>query len=430
MDSDDRQRKILTIGGIILLLIVSILTLYFVFREPAPTEEVPGPTFGETSGTREGTLQERENDRTANTGIFSPTARLRLLSEEPTSGATTIFIEQLNEEGRQEIVRYNERESAHVFDIELTDLEKERISNTTIPRIYESLWTNDGERVVLRYLDDNNQTVVTYSATLVEEEEQTEGKTPYRLEGSFLQNDIVDLVVSPDKSEIFWFTKTLQESQGVISNPDGTNARVLFTSPFTEWLPQWHETGALTLTTKASGHASGFSYIVPLSTGGLNRVTGDITGLTTLTSPSGEYVLYSEGTTSTLSTYLLNTETNESSELSISTLPEKCVWQNDEILYCGVPTTLASYAYPDAWYQGKILFSDNLYSIDPQTGRTSLLYSPENRDGEIIDVYKPLLSESGDYLIFNNKHDMSLWAFTINQRDDLNLPNPDEVEGL
>lgn len=429
MELDDRQRKILAVGGIVLLLIASVLTLYFVFFPPTPGEEASNPTFGETSGSREGSREERENDRISSSGVFSPTARLRLLSEEPVAGATTLSDNLVGEEAPREIVRYNERATAHVFDIELTDLEKERISNTTVPRIYESLWTNNGARVILRYLDDDNQTIATYSAELVEEEEQTEGKTPYRLEGNFLQNNIVSLLVSPDTSEIFWLTKTLQESQGFISDSDGTNSRVLFTSPFTEWLPEWHSTNTLTLTTKASGHAEGFSYFMPL-TGELNRVLGDVTGLTTLTSPNGQYVLYSEGTARTLSTHLLNTETGTSSELSVVTLPEKCVWGSNETLYCGVPGTLSSDVYPDTWYQGKILFNDNLYAINPETSRATFVYSPENQDEEIIDVYKPFLSKSGEYLIFNNKHDMSLWAFTINQRDELNLPDPDEVEGL
>ena len=429
MDLDDRQKK-LAIGGIVLLLIATVLTLYFVFFPPTPSEEASQPTFGETSGSREGLQEDRENDRAGNTGVFSSTARLRLLSEEPVAGATTLSIDRVGDAESQEVVRYNERATAHAFDVELEDLEKERISNTTIPRIYESLWTNDGTRVILRYLDDDNQTITTYSAGLVEEEEQTEGKTPYRLEGNFLSNNIMSLVVSPDTSEIFWITKTLQESQGTISNPDGSNSRVLFTSPFTEWLPQWYIAGALALTTKASGYVDGFSYSMQLSTGELNRTLGDVTGLTTLTSPSGQYVLYSKGTTRTLSTHLLNTETDVSSELSISTLPEKCVWESDDVLYCGVPGTLSSGVYPDIWYQGKILFNDNLYAISPETGRATFLYSPENQDEEIIDVYKPLVSESGEYLIFNNKHDMSLWAFTINQREELNLPSPDEVLGL
>jgi len=414
----------------VLLIIATIFALYFVFfRTPADDTVLP-PSFGEPSGARDGVVEQREGDRTNNTGVFSPTARLRLISEEPVSGATTLLIETIGQP--EEIVRYNERETAHVFDVELTDLEKERISNTTIPHIYESLWTSDGSRVMLRYLNDNNQTITTYSAGLVEEEERTGEQTPYRLEGNFLQNDIVDLVVSPDTSEIFWITKTLQESQGVVSNPDGTNSRVLFVSPFTEWLPEWHATNTLTLTTKASGHVSGFSYAVPRSTGELNRVIGEVTGLTTLTSPSGQYVLYSEGDTRSLSTHLLNTETGDSSELSISTLPEKCVWESDDALYCGVPTTLTAHVYPDAWYQGKVLFNDTLYFINPETGRANFLYSPEKRDGEIIDVYKPFLAEGGNYLIFNNKHDMSLWAFTIkiSLGDELNLPSPDDVLGL
>jgi hypothetical protein len=429
MESNDRQKKFLIIGGGVLLIIATIFALYFVFfRTPADDTVLP-PSFGEPSGARDGVVEQREGDRTNNTGVFSPTARLRLISEEPVSGATTLLVETTEE--TEEIVRYNERETAHVYDVEIVELEKERISNTTIPRIYESLWTASGGGVILRYLDDNNETIKTYFARLVEkEDENEEGQTQFGLEGSFLQDNITHTALSPDKSKIFWLTESLQGSQGVISNPDGTSAETLFALPFSEWLPQWHSSNTLTLSTRASGHTEGFSYFMPLSTAELDRTLGDISGLTTLTSPDGRYVLYSEGTTRSLSTYLYDTLEDASSELSIKTLPEKCTWANGETLYCGVPETLTPNAYPDAWYQGKVLFTDTIYRIDLPTNKASLIYSPETRDGEIIDIYKPFVSESGDYLIFNNKHDMSLWAFTINPSDELNLPSPDEVEGL
>jgi hypothetical protein len=430
MDSSERRRRLLTIGGTFII-IATIIGLYFVFFRTPPASDVTQPTFGETSGVREGVTEQRSGDRASGAGIFSPTARLRILSEEPVSGATTLYVEKTSTEEQEEAVRYGERETAHVYDVRITGLEKERVANTTIPRIYESLWTALGSGVLLRYVDDNNETIRTYFARLVEKEgELREGQTRFDLEGNFLPDNISHVALSPDKSRIFWLTETLQGSQGVLSSPDGTSAQTLFTLPFSEWLPQWHSGSALTLSTRASGHAEGFSYYMPLSTAELNRVLGDVSGLTTLTSPTGRYVLYSEGTTRSLSTYLHDTEEGAATELSIKTLPEKCTWANEETLYCGVPTTLTATIYPDAWYQGKVLFTDTIYEIDSSSTAASLLYSPESRDGEIIDMYKPFVSESGDYLIFNNKHDMSLWAFTINQGDSLNLPGPDEVLGL
>lgn len=416
MDSGEKRRRFLIIGGIVVLIIATILAIYFVFfRTPTTIEEEPNPTFGTESGDRENVFQEREEDRTNNTGIFSPVARLRILSEEPVSGAISIL--STSEEGSEdktEFVRYNERQTGHVFDIQLADLDKERVSNTTIPRIYESLWTADGKGVILRYLDDDNETIKTYFASLVRrEEELREGETPFSLEGSFLRDNITDIVLSPSRTRVFWLSGSLQETRGVVSDPNGENIQTVFTSPFSEWLPQWVSAGVLTLTTKASGYASGFSYEVPVATGSLSRILGDIPGLTTLTSPDGRYVLYSKGTERDLSLHLFDEETGETTNFFIATLPEKCTWADDVTLYCGVPSEIEPRAYPDSWYQGKTLFVDDIYRIEADTGRASLVYSPLSQDEEIIDIYKPFMSKDGDYLIFNNKHDMSLWAFTI-----------------
>src|SRR5690606_31240096 len=202
---------------------------------------------------------------------FSPVARLRILSEEPVSGATSILVaSEADLEDEIEIVRYNERATAHVFDVELSGLDKERISNTTVPRIYESLWTSGGEGVILRYLDDDNQTIKTYHASLIEKEEELrEGETPFSLEGSFLPDNISQIVLSPTGEEIFWLTESIRGARGVISNPDGTNQSSVFSSDFTEWIPQWFSQNLLSMTTKASAIAEGFYYTMPRSSGAL-----------------------------------------------------------------------------------------------------------------------------------------------------------------
>jgi len=406
MDSSEQRRKTVLLLGAALLVIFTIFVIYFVFfREPQV--ERPDPTLGDPADLREREAPQREFDRERRTGVFSPMARLRLLSEEPVSGATSIMAEE------REIVRFNERKTGHVFDIELENLEKERISNTTIPRIHKSLWTAGGTGVIVRYLDEDNRTIRTRFARLEANAEGARGEgMPFRLEGTPLPNNITELVLSPERNRIFWITETPRGAIGTISNPDGTGASPLITIPFTEWLPQWAMTGAVTLTTKASGYAAGFSYNVPLATPSLERIVGGVSGLTTNVSPDGRHVLFSEGTTNSVRTFLFNTETRGNLELTVRTIPEKCVW-TEESAYCGVPSQIERGVYPDRWYQGRVLFTDNIYRIDLANGRATRIYSPQHRDGENIDIYRPFITVSGDYLVFNNKRDMSLWAFSL-----------------
>ncbi|MDZ7726547.1 MAG: hypothetical protein U5L75_03130 [Candidatus Campbellbacteria bacterium] len=440
MDQGENRQNILIISGVIALIIATIAAIYFVFFYDGGGEENgEPPTFGETSETREGTNPERESDRESGSGVFDPESRLRLVHEEPTAGATTVLKgsepptsdETETDTTKDEFVRLLERESSHVFDVDLESLEKERLSSTTIPRIHEAIWTSGGDRVILRYLDEDNQTIKTYTAALVEKESELEaGETPFELSGEFLQDDIPQLVSSPKGSEIFWLDSAPTKTTGIVSAPDGTNQSAVFSSSFSEWLPQWFSSGTVNMTTKASGRTDGYSYDLPISTGQLERNIGDEEGLTTLTNPDGSYILYSVSGRSNLSVHIYNTATGNSRDLFIETLPEKCVWADTETAYCGVPEDIGSGMYPDVWYKGQTSFSDSIFEIDASEGNAQEIYSPSETDSENIDIYKPFISESEEYLIFNNKADMSLWAFSLDQTEELIIPGVDEVDGL
>jgi hypothetical protein len=72
--------------------------------------------------------------------------------------------------------------------------------------------------------------------------------------------------------------------------------------------------------------------------------------------------------------------------LSISTLPEKCLWaKTGETVFCAVPKNTIAANYPDDWYQGKIQFSDNLWSIDASNGNVTLITDSQNL-GDLINL--------------------------------------------
>ncbi|MDP3762955.1 MAG: hypothetical protein Q8Q97_02690, partial [bacterium] len=48
-------------------------------------------------------------------------------------------------------IRYIDRETGHVFEIDPDGQNKTRISNTTIPGIFEVIWSPDGTRAILKY---------------------------------------------------------------------------------------------------------------------------------------------------------------------------------------------------------------------------------------------------------------------------------------
>jgi len=144
----------------------------------------------------------------------------------------------------------------------------------------------------------------------------------------------------------------------------------------------------------------------------LTKILGGVNGLTTKGSPNGKLVLFSD---SNLSLRVYHTDTRNSDTLSLRTLPEKCVWgKASDAIYCAVPKSISSGAYPDSWYQGEVSFSDQFWKIDLKTGNATLIIDPMSvSGGEEVDGTKLALDESENYLFFVNKKDSFLWELDL-----------------
>jgi hypothetical protein len=328
-------------------------------------------------------------------------------------------------EGGEEktLIRYLERGVGHIFETNLSTMKESRISNTTRLKIYEAVWGENGKSVIIRYLDDKDgETIRSFLIKLGDTPTQEEipGESAPQTQntetnGMFLPENIKNVTVSGDSKKIFYLLNTGDVALGTIYNLETEKTAQIFRSAFTEWLPQWPNKNMITLTTKPSSEVPGIVYSLDTKTERMTKVLGGIKGLTTLTSPDGEKVLYSESVRGGITLNLYNTKNHSSQTLPFTTLPEKCVWGNvnTNIIYCAVPTVIQNGAYPDEWYQGFVSFSDDIWTIDVETLTTKLLVSPTKEAREEIDAVNLLLDPNERYLFFTNKKDLSLWGIRI-----------------
>lgn len=311
-------------------------------------------------------------------------------------------------------VRYGEKATANIFDVFADTLKDSRITNTTIPRIYESYYGNTGTQTILRYLDDDDKTIETYFANIPKE---ILGATEQNQEliGSFLPQNILDLSISPDSKKIFYLSYFTGSVIGSTANIDGTKKVDVFTSGYYEWLSQWIDSKKVALTTKASGFAPGFSYILDTTTKNLTRLLGDIYGLTTLFSPDGKKILYSQTTGNTIETYIYDISTRITTNIGLKTLPEKCVWSIDSIyIYCAVPDNIITNTYPDSWYQGVTSFDDSFWKITVGDSiTTNVLFNPSSITGTTVDGTKLQIDPTLSYLFFIDKKSSILWEYDL-----------------
>jgi hypothetical protein len=394
------------ITSVIFLLIALSIAGYFVFfsnKTAGPVTTVPNTDspFGPGSGDRP--INTSTPDTPADVDIVIPIVGVTQISTVPSASGFSYT------SGGATIVRYVERGQGHMNEVNLRTGTTSRLSNTTLPKIQETVWTNKGESTIFRYLTESN-TIRTYAATLGKKSTTTSIRT---LKGSFLPGNIESIVASPDLKKIFYLERTSTGIRGSVANFDGSNRKQILNSAFGEWIVEWPEANTITLTSKASSGIPGYMYFLNASTGSMKKILGPISGLTTKTNPSLTYIAYTD---STARLQVYNIKSGITSDLVPQTVMDKCVWSPKikTKLFCGIPQSLPNGIYPDAWFQGRVVMNDSLFEINVDSSSYVLLEDNKNITRRNIDINEITTNPAGDYLILTNRRDSTLWAIDLN----------------
>ncbi len=397
-----RKTKIIIAVSAVVLLIAAALVFYFFFWKRAapapsaggafpPTETATAPTEPTTTEIPPGNATEKP--------------RLTRLTTTPVAGAVA------GGKTGNIRVRYVDRATGNVFEISAGGGTATRLTNTTIPKVYEALWNKAGNGVILRYLKDDEETIETFSAKVI----AGTGGAAGELQGSFLPADITAIALSPSTSELFYVREENGGAVGIRALFDGSGKTELWRSPVREWLPLWSTDASITLETKPSAIAEGELFSLDRATGAFTPLITGVRGLTALPGHALADSIYAASTDSSLAPLaLLKKGAGTPKPLSATTLPEKCAWtKDDQKLYCGVPRALTGGSYPDAWYQGVVTLSDELWEIDTATGNTRLITSLASDTAGELDITGLSLSPDESILIFTNKKDGTLWSYRL-----------------
>jgi len=295
-------------------------------------------------------------------------------------------------------IRYVERMNGHIYKMFLDTKIKEKISNSTIPSIYEAFFDSTAQTVIYRYLSED-KIINSFMATL---------GAP---KGEFLAQNISDLSVSGDKTKFFYLTENSSGVTGTTGTFGSTKRDIVFNSPFTEWLSQWVAGQKIFLTTKASYITSGSIFLLDTTNKTLSKVFGGVIGLTTMVNPNGSLVLYSTSTKTGPALGVFDITQHSTKDLSLYGLPEKCVWGNNVTIYCAIPNTIVGSQYPDSWYQGLVSFDDYFVKINTTTGEKITIANSINETR--IDGTYLFLDKKEENLLFINKKDSTLWSLDL-----------------
>ena len=326
--------------------------------------------------------------------VGSSAQTLSLLHDRPTTKA--VFV-------NDKLVRFVERETGHVFDVNTDTLQRIRVSNTTIPRTSQVLWGGDPNNLIYRYLDDAGESVETFVGTI-----RSSSSTEPSTDGYFLEKDIFSITRSPSTENLFYTSN----DGSFIYNPESRSLVRVFTLGLKSLLAQWVNPSLVFLSTKPSYESPGFLFSLNPNTGTIKEVLGGVLGATTLSDPGGNTVLYSYSSGNNFGTFLLDRNSNTSKKFSVETLPEKCVWGSDEVLYCAVPNHIPN-NLPDEWYQGLVSFEDSIWKIYTGSGETELLIANTDFSVGPVDAVDLVINENQNLLLFRNRYNSSLWMLRI-----------------
>ena len=296
-------------------------------------------------------------------------------------------------------IEYIERKNGHIYKMPWDSKVAEKISNSTIPNIYEAFFNSFNKTVIYRYLSVDN-TISSFMATLGADK------------GEFLPQNIYDISISKDKNKFFYLTKNDNGVTGAIGSFGSTKREVVFNSPFTEWLSEWDTNQKIFLTTKPSYDVLGSMFMLNSTNKTTTKVLGGIAGLTTTINGKGTLVLYSSSTKTGPKLGVFDINKHLTKDLDSYGLSEKCVWALDAVtIYCAVPNTILGNQYPDYWYQGLISFDDYFVKINTETGEKVTIANSINETP--VDGTHLFLSNNEDTLFFTNKKDYTLWSLDL-----------------
>lgn len=323
-----------------------------------------------------------------------------LASTTPTTATSSVLVAQPSYAVE---VRYIDRQSGNMYAYHASNGLSTRLTNHTAPGVQEASWLPDGSLAYIRFLssDATGEHIETYALPAS------------GVSGYLLPRDLSE-VFAMGSTSIFTLMGSTAGSVGAVMKPDGSNATTIFSSPM----------GALSADpagvnlvayTKPSDALPGYAFSVERTTGAFSSLLGPLSGLSTLPSPDGKTVLYSYINNGTPALAFIDPKTHSATSLPIATITDKCAWApNGASVYCAVPTSIPSGTeMPDAWYQGKVAFSDRIWRIDFNARVATLIVDLPQLTDTPLDAEALTLDQFGSTLVFQNKSDGSLWAYSL-----------------
>ena len=413
------QKRTIIIAGVVIAIIIILAGVWFFFlRAPGTsTTATSNPVFsplntqGSTrTNTTNTTTTNQTNSTTTISTIKTAVPTLRIISSTPIGGYSA------STTGTTTVVRWVDRGRGNVYQTQMNGFDVQTVSNTLLPRVYNSIWNTKMTAFIASILADDSETPSTVYAELRSSATTSSSLAPQELRGRNLPTNTIAYAVSPKKDQVFILVKEGIGSTGYVSSFDGSKTVQIFTTPLTQLNVDWPTDTSIAITTKGISDQAGYLYLINSKTGVWSKVLGPLNGLSARVSHDGKHVLYSTSDGNDgVTTKIYTVSTNSSMEAMIHTLADKCVWGNfyKDMAYCAVPFQNVAGAYPDDWYKGVVSPVDKIWQINSATNELHIVNPLIGQAKTVVDAFNLGLDNKDNYLFFMNKNDLSLWSVDL-----------------
>jgi hypothetical protein len=387
---------LITTGIIIILLVLGVWVYLMLFGAPDEKGEVftnLGFDIGQQSTTIAPPLSSQPLDTLVDT---QSSDTLHQLTTRPIAGytfATTTTNEQT--------VRYIERGTGHMYEINLTTGQEDIISVTTIPQVVDAVFSPTKNTVALTSYEGYNTQV--FIGTISRDQSLT---------GIDLEPNAKNISFT-DTGELLYSVSKNGVTKGYRHNLETQTKTEEFSFNYTSVDVGWG--GGLQdiyLATKPAHNLEGFIYKTIGNT--LTPAIPAQYGLSAFYSNNYIIATYARNGAYQSTAFISKDDT---APLPILALKEKCTFDafSQNHLWCAAPIEAQGETFVENWYKGIETSLDYLWLVSITDGSAQLYGDLEELSGRTIDVKQIQINPTGDTIAFTNKIDQTLWSYDLTQ---------------
>ncbi len=383
---------IITIGITIILVVLGVWLYIFLFGTPEDTREV-FTNLGFSPTNQATTITPPEDSPTLETLVDTSTGKLRQLTTRSVAG----FMSTTTAAG--EVVRYAERGTGYIFEIDLATGVETFISRTTIPQVTTAVFSPDASHIA--FTSYSNGVANVFVGELVNN----------GVEGINLEPGASNLAFTPSNDVLYSIVRN-GSTIGYRHNLETETRTEQFSFAFTNLVVAWGENLSATyITTKPASTLEGFMYQINGSS--VRPAVRSGLGLTSLTGNTAIIATYRTG--EGYQSNAVKTGDGFEIQLPITVIPEKCSFdESDEfIVWCGAPLGDIPAGFIDSWYKGTTQSNDMIWQINTAKRTARLVASPEKILSRTLDITSLQASAQSTALLFKNKIDQTLWLYDL-----------------